>query len=115
MSHEKTHEQLVNLFEDFNAVTTVMQLEMSKALVTSPVAAERLKRQLKMSDSKAFQVLNEATFQFIRAFPLATFHDVNLSCRVFDLHSQITKDDTMHRVFEEINQRVYDKRYAKEA
>jgi len=96
----------LKLFIDAHEVTSTLQLEMSKALVTGKQAAKRLEAQLKQSDAAQMLMLRQATDAFVSFFPLAQMQRVNLTSMMFALHSNLTGDDTMHDIYEEINRRA---------
>jgi hypothetical protein len=96
----------LELFTDFHEVTSTLQIEMSKELVTGKQATKRLEAQLKQSDAAQMLILRQAADAFISFFPLAQMNRVNLTSMVFALHSNLTGDDTLHEIYEEINRRA---------
>lgn len=96
----------IELFTDIHEVTSTLQIEMSRVLVTGKQAAKRLEAQLKQSDAAQMLLLRQAADAFVSFFPLAQMMRVNLTGMVFALHSNLTGDDTMHDIYEEINRRA---------
>ena len=94
------------LFASFHEATSVIQLEMSKVLVTHDEAKRRLEAQLKLPDAAQMETLQTAVHQFISFQPLAQMNGVNLISMVIACHSNLTGDDTLHQIFEQINQRA---------
>lgn len=99
---------LVELFTEFHEVTSQIQLEMSKVLVTHDEGSKRLKSQLKLPDAAQMEILKTAAHQFVCFFPLAQMNRVNLISMVLALHSNLTDDPTFHDIFEEVNRKALD-------
>lgn len=110
MTHDQDHDRkrrdLLRLFREFNAVSSNLQIEMSKALITNPEAHAHLRRQLAGTENQMEEVMDNATKHFVSAMPLATMNRCNMFARVLGMHSDLTGDGTMHEVLDAINEEV---------
>lgn len=96
----------VELFTEFHEATSLIQLEMSKVLVTDKDAAKQLKELLKMPDCKQMEILEKAAHQFVSMMPMAQMNGVNLISMVMALHSNLTGDPTFHDIYDKVNRKV---------
>ncbi len=94
------------LFASFHEATSVLQLEMSRVLVTHDEAKRRLEAQLKLPDAAQMETLQKAAHQFVSFFPLAQMMRTNLVSMVIALHSNLTGASDLHEIYEQINRKA---------
>ena len=103
-----TKSELIEHFTQHNAITGKLQHEMSKVILEKPEYAEQFKKQSKMSEEQAFQVLLNAMRQVLKVLPLAQANRVNLFCWLAKMHSDLTGNPLMQEVIIEVNKKVHD-------
>jgi len=103
--------KLVTLFKKFNEVTGVIQQDMSRVLLTDKANQQELSKQLQGSENDMEIRMDKAVHALVAVMPLATFNRVNIFCKAMCLHSNLTGDETIHNVFDEVNRQVHEEDY----
>lgn len=89
-----------------NEVTSVIQVEISKAVVKDKGIREELEKQLKLTENEVETLIQNHVFQLIRLMPIATLHRVNLVLKIMSYHSNLTGDPLIHQLFGQLNEQI---------
>jgi hypothetical protein len=98
-------EDLVQTWKIVSEFTSKVQRDISIAIVSDENNKEKLKQQLKLSEEKMQEIMDNAVLTFLSAMPLATMNHSNLFNQALALHSNLTKNPVMHMVVDELRKR----------
>ena len=99
--------QLVQLLKDFNGISYTAQDEMSRVMIGDPANKKELEKQLAETENQMMERMDKAAMAFISVFPLASMNRVNMFLKDLVLHANLTGDDTMFDVMDEINKEIF--------
>ncbi len=94
-------------FDLANKFTGLIQIKMSKEILTNEASKRDLDEQLSKSENEMQHRINKAVYAFVGAMPLATENNINLFFEVLSLYSNITGDSTMHEMIQKLNNLTY--------
>lgn len=96
----------LKFYREFNEVTSILQKDMSRSLLSDPRHRANLTKQLKLSENDVELLLDKAAYFLLSVMPLASMNRTNIIGRVIALHSNLTGDPMIHDLFEEITHEV---------
>jgi hypothetical protein len=99
---------MIELFKEFNDITSIIQNEMSCCMILDPKVHALLSEDLKGSENNMEIKMNAAVEGFLAAMPLASMNRCNMFCKAIAMHTNITGDHTMHEIFDAVNDSVLD-------
>jgi len=103
---EQKRLRFIRLFKEFNAVSSSIQYDMARVLLTDENNRNELSKQLKENENQMEIRMNKAVHAFIGVMPLATMNHCNLFGKVLALHSNLTGDPLMHDTYDEVNRQT---------
>ena len=100
--------QLVQLLKNVNVISYTAQDEMSRVIIGDPANKKELEKQLAETENQMMERIDKAAMALVSIFPLASMNRVNMFLKVLVLHANLTGDDTMFDVMDQINQEIFD-------
>ena len=104
--HKENKLKLVRLFTKFNRVSSWIQNDIAKALLTDPKNRDHLAKQMKMSDHDQAVLLDQYTYNALEGMMLGTMNHCNMFGKTMAMHANLTGDPLMHDVFDEVNRQI---------
>jgi len=101
----------VRFFKKLVEVSGTIQQDMSRVLLTDKANQKELSKQLQGTENDMEMRMDKAVHAFIAVMPLACMNRVNLFAKTMCLHGNLTGDDTIHNIFDEVNRQIHEEDY----
>lgn len=102
-------DNLEGTMRSVSSVTANIQADITSAMLKSPEFAKEFRKQVRMPESDAMVLINEAVTILVGLMPLACHAQVNIVMQVLGTHSHFTGDPAMNEVLQTLNGEEIDK------
>ena len=103
---DQSEEEQNDMFYELNKFTSLLQHEISEALLQNPKHKKTIGKLLKKPDHEIVEAISHMIRQLIMIMPLANSYGINVFSGLFSMHSVVTKDPTIENRLNAVKTRI---------